>query len=92
MKSATPQQVIELDFSTPEFERALGRQEGIVADHLHSGTIARLATIERLLPQPITHEVLPVIRLNEAVILHLRLAVRGVGTAGYRGRAHELRS
>jgi len=56
-----PEQLGQIDLSHAELRRMLGREEGIVSDHLILNPVARLATIEPTLPQPMTPSILFVI-------------------------------
>jgi hypothetical protein len=48
------QQLSSVTFSTPSsLARVLGQENGIVGDHPHLQAMARSATIEPMLPQPI---------------------------------------
>ena len=86
-----PQQLVELDLLDPELERALGRQEGIIGDHLHlqpdcpvgddRADIAAADHAERLAGDLDAHE---------AVLLPLAGLGRGVGLRDLAGqRQHQ---
>ena len=95
MKSARAQQLVELDLLDAELDaRARGDRNGSKAIDLHlAGRCARSATIEPILPQPMTPSVLPVeLDAHEAVLLPLAGLGRGVGLRDLAGqREHHAR-
>jgi hypothetical protein len=48
------EQLVELDLLDAERDRALGRQERVVGDDLHLQAERAVATIEPILPQPMS--------------------------------------